>query len=212
MRHHGARSITSRLGRGTLTIVLVTAMCASLVTMMSTAVGAETSPTIASDKADYPPGGAVQLSGSGWQAGESVEIVVNDTDGQTWQRDVTVTADDNGVIGDAFDLPAYFIANYSVTATGAVSGVATTSFTDLPIGTFDQCQNDQGAGYTTGDLGCQWTNGALNSTNSTYFKGDSTVQRVWLIDLEPNSTHTLKLSYDTTKNGKHAYDYLTTWD
>ena len=31
-------------------------------------------PTIQSDKADYPPGGAVTLTGSNWQPGESVNI------------------------------------------------------------------------------------------------------------------------------------------
>jgi hypothetical protein len=41
------------------------------------------SPTIQSDKANYPPGATVNLSGSGWQAGESVHIVVNDTYGAT---------------------------------------------------------------------------------------------------------------------------------
>src|SRR5215212_8993811 len=50
-------------------------------------------PTIQSDKADYKPGETVNLSGSGWQAGESVHIYVNDNDGQTWTRDVDVTAD-----------------------------------------------------------------------------------------------------------------------
>jgi hypothetical protein len=35
-------------------------------------------PTIQSDKADYAPGELVTLTGSGWQAGESVHINVND--------------------------------------------------------------------------------------------------------------------------------------
>ena len=154
----------------------------------------------------------MQLTGTGWQPGESVHIVVNDTDGQTWQRDVTVVADGDGNVVDAFDLPSSFIANYDVTATGDVSGVATTTFTDSAVQAFDQCANDQGTGYTSGDLGCQWTNGALQSTNSKYFEGDSTVQRVWLDGLEPDSTHTLTLKYDTTKGGEHGYDYLTTWN
>ncbi len=118
MSHRGTES--ARLGRAVLTIGLVIAMCcASFVTLMAVAVGADVMPTIASDQVDYPPGGAVQLTGTGWQSGESVHIVVNDTDGQTWQRDVTVVADPDGVVVDAFDLPGSFIANYDVTATGA---------------------------------------------------------------------------------------------
>ena len=87
-------------------------------------------PTIQSDKADYAPGELVTLTGGNWQAGESVNIVVNDDAGQTWNRNVNVTADASGNITDSFNLPDWFVATYSVTATGAQSGVATSTFTD----------------------------------------------------------------------------------
>src|SRR4051794_5247276 len=89
-------------------------------------------PSIASHKADYAPGESVILTGAGWQPGESVHVVVDD-DGvaeQRWQHDVTVTADETGAVSDQFLLPAYFVADYSVTATGEQSGTATTTFTD----------------------------------------------------------------------------------
>ncbi len=96
--------------------------------------GGTPQPTIQSDKEDYPPGGTVVLTGSNWQPGESVNIVVDDdgVDERDWQRDFTVTADENGDIRDEFQLPDWFVANYSVKATGAQSGVATTTFTDAP--------------------------------------------------------------------------------
>jgi hypothetical protein len=50
--------------------------------------------------------------------------------GQTWSRDVDVTADASGQVQDQFQLPNSFIATYKVTATGTQSGVATTTFTD----------------------------------------------------------------------------------
>src|SRR5829696_7953180 len=87
-------------------------------------------PTIQSDKADYAPGELVTLTGSNWQPGESVNIVVNDDAGQTWNRNVNVIADPSGSIGDSFNLPDWFVATYTVTATGTQSGVATTTFTD----------------------------------------------------------------------------------
>ena len=90
------------------------------------------SPTIASDKDDYAPGELVTLTGSGWQPGESVNIKVNDDAGQTWSRNVNVTADESGNISDSFNLPEWFVAAYSVTATGS-SGTATTSFTDARV-------------------------------------------------------------------------------
>jgi VCBS repeat-containing protein len=87
-------------------------------------------PTIQSDLADYPPGGAVTLTGSNWQPGESVHINVNDTYGASWSRNVDVTADSSGQIADSFNLPDWFVSDYDVTATGAQSGTATTTFTD----------------------------------------------------------------------------------
>src|SRR5215213_11154975 len=89
-------------------------------------------PTIQSDKADYAPGELVTLTGSNWQPGESVHINVNDDQGQTWSYDSNpdVQADANGNISHTFNLPSSFVATYKVTATGAQSGVATTSFTD----------------------------------------------------------------------------------
>jgi hypothetical protein len=90
-------------------------------------------PTIQSDKADYAPGATVNLTGSNWQPGESVHIYVNDDEGQTWSRNVDVTADQSGNITDQFSLPDWFVATYSVVATGQASGEARTTFTDSPL-------------------------------------------------------------------------------
>src|SRR5918993_2833255 len=119
--------------RGKVTLLFV--VCAVLIAVPGAAAlaqdtGTSPAPTIQSDKDDYAPGELVTLTGGGWQAGESVHIVVNDDAGQTWSRDVDVTADASGNISDSFNLPDWFVATYSVTATGAQSGVATTSFTD----------------------------------------------------------------------------------
>src|SRR5215210_5516104 len=92
---------------------------------------ADWAPSVWSDKADYAPGELVTLSGANWQAGETVNIVVNDDVGESWRRDVDVTADAAGAITDSFNLPDSFVAQYKVTATGRSSGaVATAAFTD----------------------------------------------------------------------------------
>ena len=83
----------------------------------SSDVTSGSAPTIASDKADYSPGATVTLTGGGWLGAtettpaESVHIVVNDTVGQTWSHDVTVTPDANGNITDVFQLPTYFVSD-----------------------------------------------------------------------------------------------------
>src|SRR5215211_546915 len=116
--------------RSKVTLLLI--VCAALLAVPGAAVVAQTSPgpTIQSDKADYAPGELVTLTGSGWVPGESVNVVVNDDVGQTWNRNVNVIADPSGNITDQFNLPDWFVATYSVTATGPQSGPATTSFTD----------------------------------------------------------------------------------
>jgi hypothetical protein len=87
-------------------------------------------PTIRSDKADYGPGETVVLTGQNWAPSEVVHIRVNDDQGETWRRDVDLIADIHGLITDTFALPTSFVAVYSVTATGPISGTATTTFTD----------------------------------------------------------------------------------
>src|SRR5215218_9767402 len=113
-------------------------VCAALLAFAGTAMAltsdpsgtTSASPTITSDKADYAPGDLVTLTGGNWQPGESVNIKVNDTYGATWSRNVDVTADASGNVTDSFNLPNSFVSDYDVTATGAQSGTATTTFTD----------------------------------------------------------------------------------
>ncbi len=73
---------------------------------------------------------------------------------------------------------------------------------------FAQCANDDGDGYTGADLGCHWTNGDLNSSNSTYHEDDATVQRLAIKDLTAGDHYAI-IKYSTTKGGKHSYDFMT---
>jgi YDG domain len=91
---------------------------------------ASTAPSLVSDKADYAPGSSVTLTGANWGAQEAVHVRVDDNVGQTWQYNGDITADDAGNFTLKFQLADYFIAVYSVTATGSSGASATTSFTD----------------------------------------------------------------------------------
>ncbi len=104
-------------------------------------------------------------------------------------------------------LPASVLA---VGLTGAFQLATVLGAQSVSVSVYDysQCSNDDGDGYASGDTGCRWINGNLQANNSTYHEGDATVQRVLLEDVT-NGSHTITFQYDTTKNGKHAYDFLT---
>ncbi len=113
-----------------LLVLLALTACGRDVAPDTTQVRNAAAPTITSDKEDYAPGELVTLTGSNWQPGESVHINVDDDQTKTWVRNINVTADETGNITDKFNLPDWFVATYQVVATGQVSGVAKTSFTD----------------------------------------------------------------------------------
>ena len=72
----------------------------------------------------------------------------------------------------SFNLPNYFVSDYDVTATGPISGTATTTFTDAPLkitGKDHEGQSSTG-GYTSGNT-------------NTYKEGDFINFR-FTIDLE----------------------------
>jgi hypothetical protein len=134
-----------------------------------------TGATITSDLADYAPGATVTLTGAGWAAGESVHIFVNDDINQQWSLDSNPdpVADGSGNFTYQFDLPDLFVATYSVTATGATSGTATTTFTDsIPNNVSMVTWRTSGSGA--------WIQGTLNANNSNYKEGETVPFRIEL--------------------------------
>src|SRR5262245_34913781 len=154
------------------------------------------------DKLDYHPGETAIISGSGFAVGETIHLEVTRADGtqqgtpdNPWELTdgVFVDGGSSDLDGEAdgnFRTTWYvnpvFATNQTlvVTATGLTSGLTdSATFTDSAVGTYDQCSNDDGDGYASGDTGCRWINGNLQKNNSTYAEGDATVQRLWLTDL-----------------------------
>ena len=61
--------------------------------------------------------------------------------------------------------------------------------------------------------GAQWANGNMGSGDSQWVEGEFVAIRDVITGLTPGSTgNTITLEYDTTKAGKHAFDYLGTYD
>jgi hypothetical protein len=175
------------------------------------------SPTIESDKAVYRPGEQVTLTGANWQPGEAIQVFVDDEADNEWSHTADVVAADDGTFSYRFRLPSEFAARYTVTATGALSGVATTAFADPPGGNpsadLDQCAN--GSLSSPNDPACspdEWVNGNLGSSKAHYFEGDSVPYRLVMGNLSLPGPHTVTIEWDTTKGGKHAIDYLTSFD
>jgi uncharacterized repeat protein (TIGR01451 family) len=82
-----------------------------------------------------------------------------------------------------------------------------------PAANIDQCRN----GQITAPVQCAndaWVNGNLGPENSHYREGDSVPFRATLTNLDASAgnTHTLTIQYDTLQSGKHAYDYLTSYN
>ena len=138
--------------------------------------GSASTPAITSDQSDYLPGSTVTLTGESWQPGESVHVFVNDGIGQTWSHNSSPdpVADGGGVFTYSFQLPTSFVATYSVTATGPVSGVATTTFTDGPVPA-----NVSLLTWKTSPSG-DWIQGTLNANNSDYAEGETVPFRLEL--------------------------------
>ena len=82
-----------------------------------------------------------------------------------------------------------------------------------PSANLDQCSNDPAPSPNTD--GCtnasDWVNGNLNANQALYFEGDSIPYRIRMGDLDLTS-HTIQIAWDTTQGGKHAIDYLTTFN
>jgi uncharacterized repeat protein (TIGR01451 family) len=76
----------------------------------------------------------------------------------------------------------------------------------------DQCRNGQ-VSAPVQCAGSAWVNGNLGAENSHYREADSVPFRATLTGMDTAVTnHTLTIQYDTLQSGKHAYDYLTSYN
>lgn len=76
---------------------------------------------------------------------------------------------------------------------------------------FSQAENEN---HPTDPI--SFTNGALNANNSEYFEGIGIPQRVILTNLVPSPStgdnHSINIKHFATKGGKHAYDFMMSWE
>jgi len=92
-------------------------------------------------------------------------------------------------------------------AVSLIAPLATTPQVALaaPSISLEQCAN-------LTDPTCDWQNGNLGQSNSLYYEGDSVAYRMLIGGLTIGETYTVTIQWDTTKGGKHALDYLTSYN
>src|SRR5262249_16063732 len=74
----------------------------------------------------------------------------------------------------------------------------------------DECRNGTLASPVA-CTGSAWVNGNAGASNSHWLEGDSIAYRMRFDNLTLAS-HTVTIEWDTTQQGKHAIDYLTTYN
>ncbi len=126
--------------------------------------------TIATDKADYAPYETVTITGSGWQPGETVLMVLHEYPTIDPDGTLTSVADvDGNLVNTDFTTDSFDIGiTFTLTATGQSSGlVAQTSFTDAANVTQLYANGPSGTGtqtfiFTVGDT--IYSNGTIDNS------------------------------------------------
>lgn len=100
-----------------------------------------------------------------------------------------------------------FVATFCVVVAALVGPPVTPAVAgDLD---FTQCRNDSDNDDVVDD--CDWSNGAINGTNSVFREGDAVPQRL-LLEVDDAGAHSARIEYDFSKGSVYAYDFMTTDD
>src|SRR5262245_35371225 len=188
--------------------------------------------TVATNLHDYRPGDTAIITATDFQVGEAVRFQVLHNDGVPntgnghgpWTITDGSAADLDGQV-NGYIRTSWYVdpddslnSTFTLTALGLSSNLsASTTFTDAnPSADIDQCGNDPAPSpHTDGcnTLATQWENGNLGASKSSYFEGDTIPYRIKFdnLSLAP-ATHNITIAWDTTKGGKHAIDYITTYN
>ena len=160
---------------------------------------------VQTDRSVYAPGELIIVTGSGWDPGETVTLLLHGGPTIHLDRKVSVVAD---AFGNIFDNQFRQEgpeggATFYLTATGKSSGLSTQAAFGNPSANLDQWANLPGQ--------LSWVNGNLGASKAKYFEGDSIPYRLTFGSLSLAS-HTVIIEWDTTKSSKHALDYITTFN
>jgi uncharacterized cupredoxin-like copper-binding protein len=174
-------------------------------------------PVVYTDKPNYQPGETAIIFGSGFWPNELITLQVvhlNDTaEPGEGHEPWNVMADEFGNFTSTWFINTDDSAGsmFRLTAFGNTSSLSAEFIFSDGSANLDTCAN----GPTSAPVQCtgeNWDNGNLNASKSHYAEGDSVPYRTVFENLVVGHTYTISIEYDTTQGGKHAFDYLTSFD
>lgn len=201
-------------------LIFVIAFGASLC-FSRTALAAETifldKPSIEASLA----GDTMVISGNGFSDGDYVVITVEAAESSSLTKrealaSMPVFADDDGSFRAGFQISALVspTGRYLVRA----EGMMTKTVVEIEVGALfaesadlDQCANGPFA-VPAQCTGANWQNGSVNQNQGHYYEGDAIPYRMKFGDLTIGSTNTVVIEWDTTEGGRHAIDYLMSYN
>ncbi|MFN6962583.1 MAG: YDG domain-containing protein [Pyrinomonadaceae bacterium] len=140
------------------------------------------SATVTTDKLDYAPGQTAVISGTNWQPGEIVEIVLHEDPHTHTERRLTATADANGAFRANYPVEQHDLnVTFIVGAKGQSSGrTAQTTFTDAATDPTPQplpySQDFSTLAHNSNTYPAGWQGWTLGSTSTTSFRTNSPLE------------------------------------
>lgn len=181
------------------------------------------SAALTTEKSRYTAGETVNINGQNFDNSEIISISV-DYFSQSQKQSVSifnwkVSTDDQGQFTINIPFESLYSEDGKFTARALgnnskkIAEVQFESALPNPSADLDQCAN----GQFTNPMPCtgnNWQNGNVGQSQGHYYEGDSVPYRIKLDNLTTGAgnPHTLTIEWDTTQGGKHAIDYLTTYN
>jgi hypothetical protein len=208
-----------------LSVIAILALVASALMLVlnggwGTSTVADTIATITTDQAKYSLGESMTITGADFTPSGPVDITVLRPDHET-DTLPTVTADSLGEFSTVYN-PPIIPGRYKITATDGANTAKTAATEADAIGNdISQCQNggvgdplqpcSESAPYPAPTGYGYEGNANANGQNSHWSEGDFVPIRI-VGTQYPAGAGNIQFSIDVTKGGKHAYDYIGSFD
>lgn len=179
--------------------------------------------TLTTGKTNYASGETVVINGDGFGSFEDVSLAV-ESYSEALQQNIAIVqwsvyTDKSGffTVSIPFDSLSSDNGRYIIRATGSETKTsAETTISNVILAAsanLDQCANGGVGDPVEPCSGANWVNGNVNNSKAHWTEGQSVAYRQILTGFTVGTTgNTVTIGYDTTKGGKHAIDYLTSFD